>query len=277
MAVYAVGDLQGCLDPLLRLLDKVTFDPTVDRLWLVGDLVNRGPQSLECLEFVRDLGDAAVCVLGNHDLHLLAVHYGLQKSRRRDTVDDILFSPRRGELMDWLRRQSLIHHDESLGWTMVHAGLPPQWDLATALEEAAAVERLLAGPEPQVLLGNMYSNQPALWDPERSGWDRLRFTINCCTRMRYCDKNGELDLDCKDVPGDQPKRLMPWFAVPGRASRDLRLVVGHWSTLGYGEREGVLTLDTGCVWGRSMTLVRLDKKKPKPIQTDCAQALKPRG
>ncbi|MCG5499946.1 symmetrical bis(5'-nucleosyl)-tetraphosphatase [Ectothiorhodospira lacustris] len=269
MALYAVGDLQGCLDPLKRLLDRVRFDPARDRLWLVGDLVNRGPDSLGCLRFVRDLGKAAETVLGNHDLHLLAIHAGLHKPRRRDTVQPILDSPDREELMNWLRRRPILHHDAAAGWTMVHAGLPPQWDLATALACADELHQVLQGPDYRTLLQRMYGDQPARWDPALSGWSRLRFITNCFTRLRYCTRDGALDMDHKGAPGTQPAGLLPWFQVPGRASTDLRLVVGHWSTIGCRYEQQVLTLDTGCVWGGQMTLARLDTLTPEIVQQDC--------
>lgn len=277
MSVHVVGDLQGCLTPLRQLLDRVAFDPAKDRLWLVGDLVNRGPDSLACLQFVRDLGDAAICVLGNHDLHLLAVHHGVSKPRKRDTLDGILASPDREALMDWLRSRPLMHHDADLGWTMVHAGLPPQWDLDTALTMAAEIQERLRGQDCVKLLKHMYGNDPDQWNPRLKGWRRLRFGINCFTRMRYCTEDGRLDLDFKLAPGNQPRHLMPWFSIPQRASRNLRIVVGHWSTLGYGYTDGVLSLDTGCVWGRALTMVQLDNHDLPLHQIDCAQKLRPQG
>ncbi|MCG5498887.1 symmetrical bis(5'-nucleosyl)-tetraphosphatase [Ectothiorhodospira variabilis] len=269
MALYAVGDLQGCLDPLKRLLDRVDFDPAQDRLWLVGDLVNRGPESLACLRFVRNLGDAAVSVLGNHDLHLLAIHAGLHKPRRKDTVQSILDSPDREELMEWLRHRPVLHHDASLGWTMVHAGLPPQWDLETALACADELHQVLRGPEHTRLLQRMYGDQPDRWDPALTGWSRLRFITNSFTRMRYCTRDGRLDMDYKGAPGKQPAHLVPWHAVEGRLTRDHRLVVGHWSTLGYRFEHNVLSLDTGCIWGGKMTLARLDTPEPEVSQLRC--------
>lgn len=269
MPVYAVGDLQGCLDPLKRLLDTVGFDPAADRLWLVGDLVNRGPRSLEALRFVRQLGDTAVTVLGNHDLHLLAIHNGVHRVRRRDTVQAILDAPDRDLLMDWLRARPLMHHDAHLGWTMIHAGLPPQWDLDTASDCAAEVESVLRGQDHGRFLERMYGDEPNLWSPTLEGWDRLRFITNCFTRLRYCTADGRVDMEYKGAPGGQPPHLMPWFAVPGRRSTGHRIVFGHWSTLGFYQGDDVLALDTGCVWGQHMTLARLDATPIQTVQTKC--------
>jgi bis(5'-nucleosyl)-tetraphosphatase (symmetrical) len=269
MPVYAVGDLQGCLDPLKRLLDKAGFDPAGDRLWLVGDLVNRGPHSLEALRFVRELGDAAITVLGNHDLHLLAIHQGVHRVRRRDTVQPILDAPDRQVLMDWLRHRPLLHHDAEVRWTLLHAGLPPQWDLETARACAAEVESTLRGPDYALLLERMYGNEPDLWSPSLEGWDRLRFITNCFTRLRYCTADGHVDMEYKGAPGGQLPHLMPWFAVPGRSSADMRIVFGHWSTLGLYQADNVLCLDTGCVWGQHMTLARLDSDDVETLQTRC--------
>ncbi|OOG24772.1 bis(5'-nucleosyl)-tetraphosphatase (symmetrical) [Thioalkalivibrio denitrificans] len=269
MPVYAVGDLQGCLDPLKRLMERVRFDPAADRLWLVGDLVNRGLQSLETLRFVRDLGDVAITVLGNHDLHLLAIHNGVHKVRRRDTVEPILNAPDRDALMDWLRHRPLMHHDPQLHWTMVHAGLPPQWDLETARGCASEVEAVLRGEEHRLFLERMYGDEPDLWSPALEGWERLRFITNCFTRLRYCTADGHVDMEYKGAPGGQLPHLMPWYAVPGRKSAGQRIVFGHWSTLGLYEGDDVLALDTGCVWGQTLTLARLDAEDPETVQVRC--------
>lgn len=271
MPVYAVGDLQGCLDPLKRLLDRVRFDPAGDRLWLVGDLVNRGPQSLEALRFVRDLGETVATVLGNHDLHLLAIHEGVHRVRRRDTVQPILESSERDELMDWLRRRPLLHHDPAAGWTMVHAGLPPQWDLETARACAWEVESVLRGDDYGVFLERMYGDEPDLWSPALTGWARLRFITNCLTRLRYCSADGRVDMEHKGAPGTQPPHLMPWYSVPRRRTAGARIVFGHWSTLGLYRGVDVLALDTGCVWGQHMTLARLDGDEVTTIQTRCGR------
>ncbi len=259
MAAYAIGDLQGCLDPLRRLLDRLDFDPARDQVWFCGDLVNRGPSSLETLRFVRGLGDSAVSVLGNHDLHLLAVAYDPARSPRgRDTLEPILDAPDRDDLLEWLRRRPLLHHDDVLGYTMVHAGLAPQWTLADARSAARELEAVLAGPAFIGFLRNMYGDRPDRWSPELTGMDRLRFIVNCFTRLRYCRADGRLDLDEKGPPDKASPELSPWFRVPGRRSRGLRIVFGHWSTLGEIDDDGVFALDTGCVWGGRLTALRLD-------------------
>ncbi len=256
MTDYAVGDIQGCHDALLRLNERLSFDPGKDRLWFTGDLVNRGPGSLETLRYARDLGDAAVCVLGNHDLHLLAVDAGLARSKKRDTLDAILDAPDRKELMHWLRHRPVAHHQS--GVLMVHAGLPPQWDLDTTLSCAAELQETLRGDGYRDFLRAMYGNRPIRWDPELSGYDRLRFIVNALTRMRYCTADGDLDLDAKGPPGSQPTGLHPWFRVPGRASESLEIVFGHWSTLGAIDENGVHALDSGCVWGGKLGAIALD-------------------
>jgi bis(5'-nucleosyl)-tetraphosphatase (symmetrical) len=269
MAVYAVGDIQGCYDELRALLDGLHFDPADDVLWLVGDLVNRGPKSLETLRFVRDLGTAAVTVLGNHDLHLIAASHGRLLGRGGHTLDAVLTAPDREELVDWLRRQPLLHHDEQLGYTMIHAGLPPQWDLDLAQRCAREVEAVLRGPRLEEFIGHMYGNKPNRWSDDLDGWDRLRFAVNCFTRTRYCDARGRLDFKAKGTPGSQPPGLYPWFEVP-RASRDLRIVFGHWSALGPRDDPGIFPLDTGCLWGGTMTALRLDGQ-PERFSLKCAQ------
>jgi len=269
MSIYAVGDLQGCLTPLQRLLDQVHFDPATDRLWLVGDLVNRGPESLESLRFVRGLGEAAITVLGNHDLHLLAIHQGVHRVRRKDTVQPILDAPDRDALMHWLRHRPLMHHDPHIQWTLLHAGLPPQWDLETARGCAAEVESVLRGADYPLLLERMYGDEPDQWSESLQGWERLRFITNCFTRLRYCSADGHVDMEYKGAPGGQLPHLLPWFAVPGRKSAGQRIVFGHWSTLGLYRGDDVLCLDTGCVWGQRMTLARLDSNPLETVQTKC--------
>ncbi|GBE10054.1 bis(5'-nucleosyl)-tetraphosphatase, symmetrical [bacterium BMS3Bbin12] len=277
MAVYAIGDLHGCLDELRRLLERLSFDPAHDRLWFTGDLVNRGPHSLECLRFVRGLGERAVTVLGNHDLHLLARTVGAADDRHgRDTLDAVLAAPDRGELLEWLRRRPLLHHDPALGYTLIHAGLPPQWDLASARTCAVEVEQALQGPQFTELMLHLYGNRPNRWSPNLAGWDRLRFSINCFTRLRYCSDDGRLALGEKGPPGTQPAPFRPWFSVPGRASAGLRLIFGHWSTLGPCSEPGVFPLDTGCVWGGRLTALRLDGE-PHRTHVPCPTACTPRA
>ena len=257
MAVFAVGDVQGCYDELQALLDAIGFADG-DVLWLTGDLVNRGPGSLAVLRFVRDLGPRAVTVLGNHDLHLLAYAEGYSRLHPDDTIEQVMAASDSGELLHWLRHQPLLHHDESLSVTMIHAGLPPQWDLATARACAAEVETALRGEHYRDYLANMYGNQPQRWSPQLTGSARLRFLTNCFTRLRYCHADGRLALKHKGAPGTQPEGVLPWFEVPQRRSRGHHIVFGHWSTLATGSRDDVHALDGGCVWGGTLTAVRLD-------------------
>ncbi len=265
MAVYAVGDLQGCLEPLQRLLDKLHFDTVHDRLWLVGDLVNRGPQSLETLRFVRQLGDSAISVLGNHDLHLLATAYGIQKLKRKDTLEPILRAKDSQELIEWLRYRPLLHHDATLNWTMVHAGLPPAWDLNLAKRCAKEVENQLQSAHPEQLLNKMYGDEPRQWSKALSGMNRLRYTLNALVRMRYLYPDGRLNFSCKRSPDKAPANLLPWFRFPGRCNASLRIIFGHWSTLGLLSEPNLLALDTGCLWGERLSGARLDSSPLPPI------------
>lgn len=259
MTIYAIGDVQGCYDTLRRLIDTLDFDPGRDQLWFAGDLVNRGPQSLETLRFVRGLGQAGRTVLGNHDLHLLAVAQGGRKGKR-DTLDAVLAAADRDELLDWLRRQPLLLQTAAQDWAVLHAGLPPQWDLAQAGACAREAEAVLAGPDYGAFLEDMYGDEPRHWNDGLRGTARLRFIINCYTRMRYCDAGGHVEFHHKGAPGSQPRSLLPWFAVPGRRSTGTRLVFGHWSTLGrvYWPEHQVYGLDTGAVWGGRLSALRLD-------------------
>jgi len=258
MATYAVGDIQGCHDELQRLLDHIQFNPGQDQLWLVGDLVNRGPDSLKVLRFIKALGDAATCVLGNHDLHTLAVANGHLKYHRNDNIDDILEANDRDELTHWLRHLPLLHHDAELNFTMIHAGLPPQWDFVTAQACAKEVETILQSEQYVEFLDRMYGNQPNQWDENLESWDRLRFITNCFSRLRYCDAEGRLELEEKGKPGSQADGLMPWFETPNRKTEKLRIVFGHWSTLGTINSDTIYPIDTGCLWGDSLTALRLD-------------------
>jgi bis(5'-nucleosyl)-tetraphosphatase (symmetrical) len=275
MATYAIGDIQGCFEQLQELLHRLKFDPDQDQLWFTGDLVNRGPGSLETLRFVKALGTQAITVLGNHDLHLLAVAAGYVPKHKKDTIDDILNAPDREELLEWLRQQPLIHHDTRLGYTLLHAGLPPHWDLNDAQQHAHEVETVLRGDEYHGFLEHMYGNKPNRWSDDLEGWDRLRFITNCFTRLRYCDAKGKLCLKSKGRPGSQPKPYLPWFEVPGRASRDMHIVFGHWSALGTHNVAGVYALDTGCLWGGKLTAMRLDggnqASSPRLISIECPE------
>lgn len=277
MAIYAIGDIQGCYDALQRLLEHIDFQPGRDVVWFTGDLVNRGPQSLEVLRFVHGLGENAVCVLGNHDLHLLAVSQGIDDHRGNgDTFDALLQAADRDTLIDWLRRRPLLHHDAALGYTLVHAGLPPQWDLATARACARELEAVLRGPQWQDFLARMYGDQPDCWSPALAGQERLRFIVNSFTRLRYCDTGGRLALKHKGAPGSQPDGLLPWFTVPGRASADLHVLFGHWSTLGYRDEAGIHSLDTGCLWGGILTALRIDTAPPQRFHIDCPMFRRPK-
>lgn len=259
MSTYIIGDLQGCYDTLRQLLDLLRFDPAHDRLWFAGDLINRGPQSLQTLRFVSGLGPAARTVMGNHDLHLLAVAHGGRKGRR-DTLSEILAAPDRDALLDWLRRQPLLLETADGSAAVLHAGLPPQWDMAQARACAHEVEAVLGGDNYVDLLAGMYGDEPAAWSEGLRGMQRLRFIVNCYTRLRYCDENGRADFTPKGAPGTQPAGLLPWFAVPHRRSRETTLIFGHWSTLGqvHWPAYRVYGLDTGAVWGGSLTALRLE-------------------
>ena len=275
MAVYAIGDIQGCFDELMQLLALIEFDETKDQLWFCGDLVNRGPKSLETLRFVKGLGDRAVTVLGNHDLHLLAKAYGYGKFLAKDTLDEIIHAPDSKALLDWLRHQPLLHHDAELGFTMVHAGLPPQWDLVTAQRCALALQATLRGDEVHDFLCQMYGNQPDRWSSDLVGIDRLRFITNVFTRLRYCSDDGVLDYKDKGAPGTQKAGYLPWFDIAGRKSTDLKIVFGHWSTLGVGEKNNVYALDGGCLWGGQLLALRLDSPAPEWFSLDCQGACEP--
>lgn len=269
MSTYAIGDVQGCYDPLRRLLDAFKFDPAHDTLWFVGDLVNRGPQSLATLRFVRGLGERAITVLGNHDLNLLAVAQGLRKPHREDTVEDILDAPDGGELLDWLRHRKLMHFDGA--YAMVHAGLLPQWSVARALELAGEVERVLRGPGYAPLLEKMYGNNPDAWGDALEGYARLRVIVNAMTRLRLCDAQGRMEFSHKTGLDGLPAGFMPWFDVPGRAHAGTPVVCGHWAALGLVLRSDVLGIDTGCVWGRSLSALRLEDRRL--FQCGCGELL----
>lgn len=269
MAVYAIGDVQGCYQPLQALLQKLRFDAARDRLWFTGDLVNRGPHSLEVLRFVRALGERAVCVLGNHDLHLLAVATGTAKTKKLDTLDGILHAPDRDELLYWLRERPLLHHDADLGYTLIHAGLLPPWDLAQARRLAREAETMLRSDKYQEFFHHMYGDLPDHWNENLHGFDRLRVIINTFTRLRYCDLDGNMDLRPKGPPGNQPAYLLPWFQVPGRRSHGLKIIFGHWSALGLWQGDGVIGLDSGCFWGRSLSAARLDVEPVEFFSVDC--------
>jgi bis(5'-nucleosyl)-tetraphosphatase (symmetrical) len=269
MAVYAIGDVQGCYTELRQLLDTIRFDAAKDKLWLVGDLVNRGPESLECLRFVKSLGDRAVVTLGNHDLSLLMIMTGAKQLTEHHTTGDVLRAKDRNELFDWLRHRPLLHHDPELDYVLIHAGLPPQWDIATATRCARELESCLRGNNYLQYFQSMYGDKPDLWSEDLREAERWRFITNCLTRMRYCTHEGKLDLTAKGKPEKQQGGLYPWFQVPGRRSADARILFGHWSTLGLVQQNNVTSLDTGCVWGGSLTAMRLDTKNPQFFSIAC--------
>ncbi len=269
MALYAVGDLQGCLDPLKCLLERVNFDPARDHLWLVGDLVNRGPQSLETLRFLYAMRESVTSVLGNHDLHLLAVAHNIERLKKGDTLREILDAPDCDDLLDWLRRQKLMHYDAERDIVLVHAGIPPQWSLKKALRRAAEVEEvLLDDARLPLFLDGMYGNEPAKWDKDLHGVTRLRVITNYFTRMRFCTADGTLDLKSKEGVGSAPPGYAPWFSHPNRKARGQKLIFGHWAALeGRCDEPGLFALDTGCVWGGAMTL--LDVDSGRKYRCDC--------
>ena len=267
MTTYAIGDIQGCFDSFRRLLDLIRFDPARDRLWLVGDLVNRGPHSLETLRFVKGLGKAAITVLGNHDLHLLMLAEGHSKKRGDDTLDEILEAPDREALLDWLRMRPMMHVE--VGCALVHAGLLPQWSVARARELAGEVESALRGGQYRDFLANMWGSEPPSWRDDLTGWPRLRVIVNAMTRMRFCSAEGVMDFKAKGEVTDAPEGYLPWFAVPGRRSADHTLVTGHWSALGLKIEPNLLALDSGCLWGRHLTAVRLPERRV--FQVDCSR------
>ena len=274
MAHYAIGDLQGCHAEFVALLERLRFNPGRDRLWLTGDLVNRGPDSLAVLRTVKSLGPAVTVVLGNHDLHLLALAFAPKTVKRRDPeLESVLEAPDAAELLDWLAARPLLHRDAALGWTLIHAGVPPQWTLREAESCAREVERALR-KDPAAMLEDMYGDGPDRWSPDLKGAGRLRFIVNCLTRLRFVDRKGRLLLAYKGSIAEAPAGSLPWFRHPERATRNDPLVFGHWSTLGYLAEPGLRALDTGCVWGGSLTAVRLDREA-KPVRLPCRGSRRP--
>ncbi|MCF7533345.1 symmetrical bis(5'-nucleosyl)-tetraphosphatase [Pseudomonas petrae] len=262
MAVYAVGDLQGCLEPMKCLLERVAFEPGKDKLWLVGDLVNRGPQSLETLRYLYAMRDSIVCVLGNHDLHLLAAGRNIERLKKGDTLREILEAPDAVVLLDWLRQQKLMHYDAERDIVLVHAGIPPQWTLKKALRCAEEVEQALRDDNRfELFLDGMYGNEPAQWDKHLQGVTRLRVITNYFTRMRFCTSDGKLDLKSKEGLDSAPAGYAPWFTHKERKTKGVSIIFGHWAALeGRCDEPGVFALDTGCVWGGAMTLLNVDTR-----------------
>lgn len=259
MATYAIGDIQGCFDAFLRLLAAIEFNPGRDRLWLTGDLVNRGPQSLATLRYVKDLGDAAITVLGNHDIYLLRIAEGAWIKRSRDdTLQEVLDAPDRAELLAWLRHRPLCHAEGD--YCLVHAGLLPEWSVEKARELAGEVEAVLQSHEYQEFLSRLWGSEPNVWSENWEGIERLRVIVNAMTRMRFCTPEGAMNFAAKGGLGNAPEGCLPWFALPNRQSAAKTLIAGHWSTLGLVTLPSLLMLDTGCVWGGTLTAVRLEDR-----------------
>ena len=276
MAVWAIGDLQGCYGPTQRLLEKIRFDPAQDRLWFCGDLVNRGGESLETLRLVHALRDQCTVVLGNHDLSLLAISERSSEDQRKVNPDlqRVLFAEDRDALIGWLRERPLLHVDRDLGWMMLHAGLAPKWGVSHAERHAREVERRLQSDSRRKLLRNMYGDFPA-WSPALRGVERERAIINIFTRLRYCSPRGRIAFNEKGAPGTQAPGLYPWYAVPGRVERDLKIVCGHWSTLGLFIGHGVHAIDTGAVWGGKLTALQLDTDELRIVQVPGREVANP--
>lgn len=258
MSTYAIGDIQGCFNPLRLLLDRVSFKPHIDRLWLVGDLVNRGPESLSVLRYIKQLGQAVRIVLGNHDLFLLAVAEGFAELRAKDTLHDVLDTPDRDELLAWLRRQPLLHREGE--YLMVHAGLLPQWTVSDAVSYAKEVETVLSGPDYRTFLQQLFHGPAPQWTPSLTAMDRLLSITRILTRLRTCTPSGEMS-NFSGPPEDIPVGFAPWFHIPGRRSTDTTIITGHWAALGLRLERNHLALDSGCVWGRQLTAVRLEDRK----------------
>ena len=258
MATYAIGDVQGCYDSLMALLDKMNYDDNQDTLWFAGDLVNRGPKSLKTLRFIKGLGDKAISVLGNHDLHLLALYYNPNNGKKSDTLNATLNAPDAEELMHWLRLQPLVHHDKALNALMVHAGIPPKWSAKKALKRSQEVELCLQSDDFRDFFKHMYGNYPDRWHKSLVGMDRLRIIVNYLTRMRFCSQKGQLDLLTKEGLDKKPAGFAPWFELE-RKAKDTRIFFGHWAALeGKADVDNVFALDTGCVWGGKLSAIRIE-------------------
>jgi bis(5'-nucleosyl)-tetraphosphatase (symmetrical) len=261
MSTYAIGDVQGCYQELEDLLDKINFDNNRDRLWFTGDLVNRGPESLATLRFAKQIN--ATATLGNHECHLLAIANGVSVCGKKDTLDEILSADDVNSLINWIRYLPLIYFDDESSFVLIHAGLPPQWDIKQAIALAGEVESVLQSDKAHELLLHMYGDQPDKWNEDLSGFDRLRFIINVFTRMRFCKKNGQLNFKDKGPPGTQTRNSYPWFELENRKTRNNKIIFGHWASLTAGNTHkfhtvNVYPLDTGCVWGRELTAMRLE-------------------
>jgi len=271
MAIYAIGDIQGCFEQLQALLDKLQFNSDCDTLWFAGDIVNRGPNSLDTLRFIRSLGNKAITVLGNHDLHLLAVANGRGKQGKKDTIKDILDAPDRDELLDWLLHRPLMHYNKKLNICLTHAGIYPSWSINEALQLASEVEAMLQSNKSHEFFHHMYGDKPPLWSNTLKGWDRLRFITNAFTRMRYCDEQGHLSLHDKSTPGTQTDGIHPWFEMKNRNTQDTDIIFGHWSTLNDPDKKHLYPLDTGCLWGGKLTALKIDADLNKRIEIQCPE------
>ena len=272
MAVYAIGDIQGCYSQLESLLKAINFKSDRDQLWFAGDIINRGPDSLRTLRYIKTLQDNAVTVLGNHDLHLLAIANGRGKPGKKDTIGDILEAADRDQLLDWLIHRPLMHYDNKLDACLVHAGIYPGWSIKDALARAAEVEKILRGKKLHEFFQHMYGDKPPRWSNKLKGWDRLRFITNVFTRMRYCDNRGHLSLRDKGAPGKQAPGIIPWFESESRCTGDTDIIFGHWSTLKDPGLPHLYPLDTGCLWGGKLTAMQVDSEDKRLIQVDCPQA-----
>jgi len=266
MSTYAIGDVQGCYSELQNLLNEINFDERRDDLWFAGDLVNKGPKSLQTLRFIKALGVNAKITLGNHDLHLLAVAKNIQPLLKKDTIQEILAADDVKELIDWLKSRPLLITDDNLNFTMVHAGLPPQWSLENAKELAKECESILQSEKINKLLAKMYGDTPNIWVNSLQDYAKQRFIINCFTRIRFCNSDGMLDFDAKAAPGKQNTSLIPWYSLPNRKTKDNKIIFGHWSTVHIGNEKNfkqynVYPIDTGCLWGGRLTAMRLEDEK----------------
>ena len=278
MATYAIGDVQGCFDELKALLTHIKFNSDHDQLWFCGDLVNRGPKSLETLRFIKSLESNAITVLGNHDLHLLATAYDHKRPGKKDTFDELLKADDAAELFNWLRHQHMVYHDEDLDVTLLHAGIHPQWSLEKTLQLAREVEQVLQGDDHINFYKHMYGDKPFLWDDSLTGWQRYRFITNILTRLRYCDNEGKASLSAKGAPGSQAKHLHPWYEIDGRKTQENRIIFGHWSTLpqaGVSSINNTYAIDSGCLWGGLLTALRIDQQPYEYFHLHCPGAQKP--
>ncbi|HEB82218.1 MAG TPA: symmetrical bis(5'-nucleosyl)-tetraphosphatase [Gammaproteobacteria bacterium] len=278
MATYAIGDVQGCYDELQALLTQIKFKSDRDCLWFCGDLVNRGPKSLETLRYIRALGDNAITVLGNHDLHLLATAYDHKKPGKKDTLNALLEAADAPDLLNWLRHRKLMHHDDTLNINLLHAGIHPKWSIDKARQLAREVEQVLQGEHHLNYYKHMYGDKPFNWDDKLSGWSRYRFITNIFTRLRYCDADGKPALSAKGAPGSQAENLYPWYEVPGRVSINDPIIFGHWSTLPHAGRlciNNTWAIDSGCLWGGALTAMRIDERPFVYTRLDCPGAQKP--